>query len=113
MRQQGYKFSPLKTVSRRVSSELWTACDWAAAAAKVDRSTFVRDTLADATKNVTPPVSPEFLGISGSQAQRETWEKAAAHLQVPIDEFASQAMDYAAKRLLRPKPTADGVQKQS
>jgi uncharacterized protein (DUF1778 family) len=107
LRQAGFKMPRMETVSLRIQPDLWEKCDWAAAAMKVDRSEFVRDTLADATRDAKPPVPRQFRGIEGTPAQVQQWEKAAALLEKPIDQFAIEAMDYAAKRLLQPKPAAD------
>ena len=106
LRQAGFKMPRMETVSLRIQPDLWQKCDWAAAARKVDRSEFVRDTLEEATKNAQPPIPRRFRGVEGTPAQVEQWEKAAAQLQVSIEEFAMQALDYAAKRLLQLKPAA-------
>ena len=103
----------MQTVSLRFCPNLWERCGWQATAMKVDRSEFVRDTLEGATKNAKPPIPRQFRGVSGSPSQMELWDKAAAQLEVPTEEFARQAMDYAAKRLFQRKAVAGGAQEQS
>ena len=110
LRQAGFKMPRMETVSLRIPPDIWEKCGWAAATLRVDRSEFVRDTLEDATKNAKPPIPRQFRGVEGSASQNEQWEKAAAHLQIPIEEFAKQAMDYAAKRLMQRMAPADGAQ---
>ena len=108
MRRQAFKMPRMETVSLRIQPDLWERCNWAAAAMKVDRSEWVRVTLADATRDAKPPTPRQFRGVEGTPAQLEQWEKAAAQLQIPIEELARQALDYAAKRLLQPKPADAG-----
>ena len=107
MRRQGFILPPLKTVSLRIQTDLWERCGWAAAALKVDRSSFVRDTLEDATKNAKPLVPLPFTGIAGTAEQRAQWERAAKLVEKPIGEFAAESLDYVSGRILRPKPATD------
>lgn len=99
LRRQGYKLSPLKTVSLRVQPELWQKCGWSAAANGVDRSEFVRDTLASATRDAKPPIPQEFERIPGGVAERAEWEKWAEHLGLSLNDFMGQAADLVCKRL--------------
>ena len=108
LRQAGLKQPRMETVSLRILPDLWERCAWAAAALKVDRSEWVRDTLADACRDAKPPIPREFTGVESTPDKRAQWEKAAARLQIPIEAFASQALDYATKRLLQPKPPEAG-----
>ncbi len=72
--------APLKPIGLRLPAELWEKCGWAAAASGLDRSTYVRNTLTDATQGIERPQNAQNREILASQAEWTAWlDKLAAN----------------------------------
>jgi hypothetical protein len=98
LRKSGHKPPPLAVVSIRVSLDTWTRCGWAAQAKGVNRNEFVRDTLADATRNAKAPNTAECRGL-GSESEQAAWECTAKHYGLTVDEFMRQSANVVVKKL--------------
>lgn len=87
------------TVTLRIGSELWERCGWAAAARNVNRSDFVRNTLANATRDALPPIPREFKGVSGSPEELAAWQRSAEmHGHRSLEDWTREVLTFVAKR---------------
>jgi hypothetical protein len=88
----------MAVVSLRISSAIWERCGWAAAARRQNRQAWVRDTLADASRNAKAPNTAECRGL-GSESEQAAWECAAKHYGLTVDEFIRQSANVVVKKL--------------
>ena len=98
LRKAGHKLPPLVVVSLRIQPSVWQRCAWKAIEKGRNRQAWVRDTLADATRDAKPPRAAESGGL-GSPGEQAHWRRAAERYGVSVEEFIRQATNAAVKKL--------------
>lgn len=93
--------APLRPISLRLPVELWEKCGWAAAAAGLDRGTFVRNTLTHATQGIERPKNGQNREILASQAEWEAWEKLAKQYDLGTVDLVRRLLNRAVERAQR------------
>ena len=98
IRKKGFRPPPLSIVSLRIEPEIWTKCDWAGRAKGQTRSDFVRDALANATRDAKPPSPREFVGFPVPESELARWQELAEHrneeVSTTVRTYMNAAYDY-------------------
>lgn len=90
----------LQRITFRLPGETWLKLGWLAEEQGTTRADLIRRLLAVAVRGVTKPSTPESLEIRAPQREREKWNRAAAQLDVPLDELIRETLNRVANRTL-------------
>jgi hypothetical protein len=98
LRKAGFRLPALQVVSLRIQPDVWRRCAWAAIAKGVNRQEWIRNTLADASRDAHPPEAGCFRGL-GSPGERAEWDRIAARYGSTVEKFLVYAANKAVQQL--------------